>query len=68
MSKTFDFSELQDTARQIENLAFLLRITAEIGHLHDAGEDVTEDAAAVIQEKARALGQMIEQAEAEANN
>lgn len=68
MSRTLDFSELRDTARQIENLAFLLRMAAETGHLHDAGEDVAEDTAAVIQEKARALGQMIEQAEAEANN
>lgn len=55
-----DFTEMQDTARQIENLAWLLRLAAETGHLYDAGEDVAEDTATMIQEKARQLGQMIE--------
>ena len=55
-----DFTEMQDTVRQIENLAFLLRTAAESGQLYNAGEDVAEDVAIVIQEKAHQLGQMIE--------
>lgn len=54
------FSEMQDTARQIESLAFLLRATAESGQLYNAGEDVAEDTATMIQEKARQLAQLIE--------
>ena len=58
-----DFTEMQDTARQIENLAFLLRAAAESGQLYNAGEDVAEDTATMIQEKARELGMMIQQAQ-----
>ena len=59
-----DFTEMQDMARQIENLAWLLRAAAESGQLYNAGEDVAEDTATMIQEKARQLGQMIESAAA----
>ena len=58
-----NFEELQDVTRQIENLAYLLRLAAETGILHDSGEDVVEDTARIIQEKARNLGQMIQQVE-----
>ena len=58
-----NFEKLQDVTRQIENLAYLLRSAAETGILHDAGEDVVEDTARIIQEKARNLGQMIQQME-----
>lgn len=61
-----DFTEMQDTARQIENLAWLLRAAAESGQLYNVGEDVAEDTATMIQEKARQLGQMIESAAAAA--
>ena len=56
-----NFEELQDVTRQIENLAYLLRSAAETGNLHDSGEDVVEDTARIIQEKARDLGQMLQQ-------
>ena len=57
-----NFEKMQDTARQIENLALLLRAAAESGELYNMGEDVTGDTAAMIQEKARDLGMMIQQA------
>lgn len=53
---------MQNAARQIENLALLLRNAAESGELYNMGSDVTEDTAAMIQEKALQLRQMIEQA------
>ena len=68
MNERIDFTMMQDTARQIENLAFLLRAAAESGQLYNAGEDVAEDTATMIQEKARALGQMIEGAQAAAKD
>ena len=55
-----NFESMQDVARQIENLAFLLRLAAETGELYNAGADVAEDTARIIQEKAQELGQMIE--------
>ena len=58
-----DFTGMTDTARQIENLALLLRHAAESGQLYNMGEDVTEDTAAMIQEKARELGMMVQQAQ-----
>ena len=57
-----DFTEMQEAARRIENLAFLLRAAAESGQLYNAGEDVAEDMAAMIQEKAQELGEMIREA------
>lgn len=59
MSK-LDFTGATDTARQIENMALLLRTAAESGQLYNMGEDVIEDAAAIIQEKARDLGMMLQ--------
>lgn len=55
-----NIAEMMETARQIENMAFLLRSTAESGQLYSAGEDVVEDIATVIQEKARELRQRAE--------
>ena len=57
-----NFDEMQDAARQIENLAFLLRTAAESGQLYNAGEDVAEDTARIIMEKAEQLKQMIQSA------
>ena len=37
-----NFTGMTDTARQIENLALLLRTAAESGQLYNMGEDVTE--------------------------
>ena len=54
------FSEMKETARQIENLALLLRTAAETGQLANLGDEVVEDAAAVIQEKAQHLEKMIQ--------
>lgn len=53
-------TKMQELARQIENLALLLRMAAESGQLDGAGDDVTEDTAATIQEKAHELGQMLQ--------
>ena len=58
-----NFTGMTDTARQIENLALLLRTAAESGQLYNMGEDVTEDTAAMKQEIARELGMMIQQAQ-----
>lgn len=58
-----NFAEMKDAARQIENLALLLRHAAESGALYNMSEDVTEDTAAMIQERARELGMMIQQAQ-----
>ena len=63
MKKEFDFEGMQDTARQIESLAFLLRMAAETGQLENADDgSITEDTAILIQEKARDLGMMMLQA------
>lgn len=58
-----NFDEMQDVARQIENIAFLLRAAAESGQLFDAGDpDTVEYTAKIVQEKAWKLGAMIQSA------
>lgn len=59
------FTRMYDTARKIENLALLLRCAAETGQLANMGDDVAEDAAAMIQANAARLKEMIEHAEAD---
>lgn len=58
-----DFSKMTDIARQIKNIALLLRSAAESGQLFDLGEDAAEDAAAMIQEKAAELETMLQKAQ-----
>ena len=65
MNKTLNdlFVEMRDTLRQIDSLACLLRVAAENEFIADLGEDVTEDAARVISEKAHNLGEMLQAAQ-----
>lgn len=64
-SKEVNFTSMTDTTRQIDNLATLLRMSAETGELFNTGdESIVVDTVTIIQEKTQELRASIEAAQA----